>query len=388
MNKFNSIALLSVLTVCVSTSCHRKASADGHEDHDHGHAVEEVTGHEGHDHSQMIPLTNVPGIRTQVADVPKSLSVWIPAEVMADESSQFVLTSPLNGILGALKVTPGRLVEASTALAEINSPELARMYADWLAAKAKLMKAESALAREERLDSKKATSQRDLEEAISEASIARAEERSARMALEACGMAAEEDTAGSKWVLKAPRAGTVINYKAISGQGISAGQELGYFLAAGPVIVRMELAPAHIGNWELGHTFTVKHSGGRQWDGKLEGALPALSPDTMRQSYRLRLTGSSLPLPGTPVEVQIPYPPSITLPQAALQRLEGLWGVYIVENGHAEFRPVARGQDIKGEVIILDGIKSGETVVVEGAYLLKAYQQKLAHPDEEEGHVH
>jgi cobalt-zinc-cadmium efflux system membrane fusion protein len=71
-----------------------------------------------------------------------------------------------------------------------------------------------------------------------------------------------------------------------------------------------------------------------------------------------------------------------------LQRLEGLWGVFVVEHGHAEFRHVVRGQDIKGDVIILDGIKPGETVVVEGAYLLKAYQQKLAHPEEEEGHVH
>jgi|GEM_PF-2372413 len=387
MNKSKSIAILSLLIICLLTACHKKASGDGHEDHDHGHAAE-AAGHEGHDHTQMIPLTNVPGIRTQVTSAPKELSVWIPAEVMADESSQFVLTSPLNGILIALKVTPGRLVEAGTALAEINSPELARIYADWLAAKARLMKAESALSREERLDSKKATSQRDLEEAISEASIARAEEESARMTLEACGVTAGRDTAGSKWVLRAPRAGTVINYKAISGQGISAGQELGYFLAAGPVIVRMELVPTNVGNLGLGQTFTVKHSGGRQWNGKLEATLPALSPDTMRQAYRLRLAGNSLPLPGTPVEVQITYPPSITLPQAALQRLDGLWGVYIVENGHAEFRPVVRGQDIKGDVIILNGIKPGETVVVEGAYLLKAYQQKLAHPDEEEGHVH
>ena len=34
------------------------------------------------------------------------------------------------------------------------------------------------------------------------------------------------------------------------------------------------------------------------------------------------------------------------------------------------------------------GLKPGETVVAEGAYLLKALQQKHATPEGEEGHVH
>ena len=38
--------------------------------------------------------------------------------------------------------------------------------------------------------------------------------------------------------------------------------------------------------------------------------------------------------------------------------------------------------------LVLEGVKPGETVVAEGAYLLKALQQKLATPEGEEGHVH
>jgi cobalt-zinc-cadmium efflux system membrane fusion protein len=101
--------------------------------------------------------------------------------------------------------------------------------------------------------------------------------------------------------------------------------------------------------------------------------------------------GDSLPLPGTPVEVEIPFPASITLPQAALQQVEGRWGVFVVvcdEACHAMFRQVARGQDIKGAVVILDNIAPGERVVADGAYLLKAYQQKLAGPGDEGGHAH
>jgi cobalt-zinc-cadmium efflux system membrane fusion protein len=391
----HAIVLMTIFALSLSLACQRKKDSHDHDHaHDNGthkHAEKAATWFESHDHdndhdhSNQTTLKDVPGTRTQTVSEPKELAIWLPAEVIADESSQFVLSSPVNGILGTLLVPPGRQVATGVALAEVRSPELARLHADWLSAKARLLRAETTLAREERLDAKKATSQRDLEEAVSEASIAKAEEESARLALESLGITAEHG--GAKWTLKAPRAGAVIDYKAISGQGVSAGQDLGFFLADGPVIVRMEIDQTSAGSWKPGQVFQVKHSGGQQWDGRLEGIVPALSSDTLRQTYRVRLSGDSMPLPGTPVEVQIPFPPSITLPQAALQQIDGQWGVFIAHHGYAEFCPVVRGRDIKGEVMILSGIKPGQIVVVEGAYLIKAYQQRLANP-EEEGHVH
>ena len=49
-------------------------------------------------------------------------------------------------------------------------------------------------------------------------------------------------------------------------------------------------------------------------------------------------------------------------------------------------RPVGRGRDLGGEVEILSGLEAGETVVVEGAFLLKAEAEKGA--GEGEGHEH
>ena len=336
----------------------------------------------------MIPLKEVPGIRTQVVAEPKNLSIWVPAEVIADETSQFMLSSPVSGILGPLLVPPGRSVSAGTVLAEVRSPELARMHADWLTASARLKKADADLAREERLDAKNATSQKELEKAREGAAIARAEEESARRTLESIDLAPEQGRGGAAWRLRAPKSGAVVEYKAISGQGVSAGQELGFFVAAGQSIARMELVAENVASLKLGQFFAVRQSGGGAWQGKLEGIAPALSSDTMRRSHRLRIIGNAQPLPGASVEVEVPFPPSIVLPQAALQQVEGRWGVYKTHHGHAEFCPVARGQGIGGEVMILGGIKPGESVVVEGAYLLKAYQQKLANPDDEGGHVH
>ena len=98
--------------------------------------------------------------------------------------------------------------------------------------------------------------------------------------------------------------------------------------------------------------------------------------------------GGSLPIPGTSLEVKVPLERAVYLPQAALQQVDGHWGVFVAGQGEAVFRPVRRGLDVKDEVLVLEGLKPGETVVAEGAYLLKAFRQKRAQPEEGGGHGH
>ena len=44
--------------------------------------------------------------------------------------------------------------------------------------------------------------------------------------------------------------------------------------------------------------------------------------------------------------------------------------------GAFEIRPVGRGRDLGGEVEVVAGLRAGETVVVDGAFLLKAEADK------------
>jgi cobalt-zinc-cadmium efflux system membrane fusion protein len=77
----------------------------------------------------------------------------------------------------------------------------------------------------------------------------------------------------------------------------------------------------------------------------------------------------------------------IAVPVAALQRLEDKWCVFVPrESGVFEIRPVGRGRDMGGEVEIVSGLKAGETVVVEGAFLLRAEAEKAR--GEGEHHEH
>ncbi len=66
-----------------------------------------------------------------------------------------------------------------------------------------------------------------------------------------------------------------------------------------------------------------------------------------------------------------------TVPAAALQRLEGGWFAFIPKgDGTFERRQVGRGRTLAGDVEVLSGLKAGEQVVVEGAFLLKAEVEK------------
>jgi len=76
------------------------------------------------------------------------------------------------------------------------------------------------------------------------------------------------------------------------------------------------------------------------------------------------------------------------VPAMALQQLAGGWCVFLptAEEGAFERRPVGRGRTLGNEVEVLSGLKEGEKVVVEGAFLLKAEAEKAAGGGESHAH--
>jgi len=333
-----------------------------------------------------IPLKDIRGLRLMQVDESKHPGRWVPGEAVGDEAAQALLSSPVKGIVSQLSAIPGQRRSAGSTLAVIQSPELAHLKAQWLSAKARLDRTQADLAREERMFRAGAGARRDLEAVQSEAATAQAEEEAARLGLEAVGL--KPGTPGASFALKAPAHGSVVAWKVQRGQGVEAGQELGSFQAAQAAVVRLELSQPGPSGWSIGAESEVRQGNGRTWRARLESLPTTLTSDTRRLSYRLRLVGGPLPMPGTPVEVKVPLERGLYLPQSALQQVEGQWGVFVVDRAQAQFRPVRRGIEVKDEVLVLEGLKPGETVVAEGAYLLKAFQQKRTQGEGEEGHGH
>ncbi len=378
MNRMlTSLPLVALLLT--GLGCSRKPGPQA-EAHDHAH--EEIT----EAHGDRIPLEGIRGLRLMAVPKPRVEGRWVPGEAQGDESAQALLSSPVKGIVSRVVAIPGQSLAAGAALALIQSSELASLKAAWISAKARLDRTQADLAREERLLQAGAGARRDLEAVQSESATAKAEEEAARLGLEAVGLKPGE--AGATFTLRAPTRGAVLAWKVQRGQGVEAGQELGSFQAAQASVVRIELGEPGPSDWNHGSLTEVRQSDGRTWQARLEGTATALTPDTRRRGYRLRLLGGSLPIPGTPVEAKVPMEQGIYLPQSALQQVDGRWGVFVVDKTQASFRPVQRGTEFKDQVLVLQGLKPGETLVAEGAYLLKAYRQKRTQPEGEDGHGH
>jgi cobalt-zinc-cadmium efflux system membrane fusion protein len=360
---------------------------DAHDDAEPGGQAPEA--HDGHAHPDdegplELDLDHLRGVAFVEVGAPREEGAWFPAEAEVEETAAAALTTPVAGIVIALRAAPGERVARGAVVAEIESPELAGLRAGYLTARARAGRAEAEAARERRLAAAAATSERDLEAAEAEAAVARAEVEGARQALAARGAVPEAE--GAVFRVRAPVAGVLARLGVVLGESVEAGRELGRLGAGDSRRVRVELALPGPQSWSAGARTEVRRADGRRWDARVEGVPAALSPDTRRLTYRLRLEGGPPLLPGTPVEARVPLATAVVLPQQAVQRVEGTWGVFVREGDRAVFREVRRGAELGGDVMVLEGVEPGEEVAHEGAYLLKSLYLQLSGGGESHDH--
>lgn len=348
------------------------------------HQVEAFDGREHQAEPGRVALAGVRGVAFAPVERPIEEGVWRPAEAIADESERAVLAAPVSGVVATIHVPPGKEVGAGTALLTLRSPELAGLTAAWLSRRAVREQAAAELAREERLASAGAGALRELEAAQAALGVARAEEEAARLALEARGVT--PGRAGASVAIRAPKRGRVATYDVLAGAGVDAGQQLGTFETGSATIVTVELPLPGPPAWVPGAAAGVRRGDGAAWQARVEGLPTSVSPETRRLRYRLRLAGGDALVAGTPLEVRVPLPPGIVVPQDAVQQIEGEWGVFVVSGSAAVFTPVRRGPELGGDVVVLSGLASGQRIATSGAYLLKALVLKQAGEGEEHAH--
>jgi cobalt-zinc-cadmium efflux system membrane fusion protein len=375
-------ATAGAIALLVALACGRSPGGAGspHED-EHGHAAdehaEEGGGHAGQGPEEArFDLAGVRGVAFGPVGEPREEGAWFPAEAVAETSAAAAVTTPVGGIVAALLAEPGQVVARGEALVEVTSPEVADLRADWLLARARRVRAESEVRRERRLLAAAATSEREAEAAEAEAAEAAAAEEAARLALEGRGL--DPQRPGTKLLVRAPRAGILASFAVALGEGVDAGQELGRLVAPGARHAQVELPLPGPAAWEPGAETEARHSDGRAWRARVVGVPAALSNETRRLTYRLRLEGEALPFAGTPLEVRVPLARAVILPQGAVQQIEGTWGVFVREGEAASFRPVRKGPELGADVLVLSGVAPGESVALEGAYLLKSLYLKQA----------
>lgn len=373
---------LAWIPVVVLVSCSSPEGA--HDEHAETEAGHEESGDATSHETGVVSLDGVRGVTFEPVGEPRDEGAWFAAEAISDPGAETALSTPVAGTVTALRAAPGDAVARGATVVELTSPELADLVATWRSAGAERERAERELVRERRLLAGEATAPAAVEAAEADAAVAAAKEESARLALTGRGVSSGE--AGALYRVRAQRSGVVSSLEVALGEAVESGRRLGTIVAPGAALARVELPQPGPTSWERGARSEARRADGHRWEAIVEGTPPEVAAATRRLSYRLRLAGAELPLAGTPLEVRVPLARGIVLPQDAVQQLEGVWGVFVRDGERARFRPVRKGPELGGDVLVLEGVVPGEIVATDGAYLLKALWLKRAGGGE--GHDH
>jgi cobalt-zinc-cadmium efflux system membrane fusion protein len=314
--------------------------------------------------------------------------VTLLGELAVDQRAYAEVGSPVAARVTRLLASPGDAVRAGQTLLELTSPELARERAEYLSASARLTLAEAALERARGLSAEKIVPLREVQEAESAAGEARAALRASRAAIAAFGVEPPVDdgdgATSSLYGLRSPVTGVVIERTAVIGQMLD---------PSAPAFRIGDLSTL----WLTVHTFERDAVRIRQGvSARL--SFPALPGQdfagtvTMVGGYVERESRTvpvridvenrdKLLRPGMSATATLPVGETgaaiLTVPVASVQRVRNEWCVFLPKDAnHFEIRRIGRGRDLGSEVEVLSGLRTGDTIVVDGAFLLKAQAEK------------
>lgn len=320
---------------------------------------------------------------TKVEQRPGGEGVSVVGELQADQGRYAEVGAPVTARVVRLIASAGQSVRAGQVLAELRSVELGRARADYDTAQARVTLARAALDRKRAL-ADRIVPRREVQEAEADLAGVQAELRAAGATLQALGASARGGSDPSRLPLIAPIAGTVIERNIALGQMIDPEHvafrvgDLGSLWLIAHVFERDAVrvavgAPARVTLAAYpGQTFTGRVAYiGRQVEAQSRTIPVRVELANPQQSLRPGMSASAW------LQVSTAGQNVVTVPVSALQRVRDQWVVFVPKSVRTfEIRTVGRGRDLQSEVEILSGLRPGETVVVDGAFLLKAEAEK------------
>lgn len=319
--------------------------------------------------------------------------VSLLGEVTVNEDSYSQVGAPISARIVKINAGPGQRVTKGTQLAVLQSTEIGKVRSENITAQARLQLAQQTLERKRRLAGEHIVAQRDVQEAEAAVASAEADVRASRSSLQA--LDATDNTADtSELSLRAPISGTVIERTALLGQLAEPAQPLFKIADLSTVWLSVHAFERDAVRLQSGKTarVTLPALPGQTFHAKV--TLIGKQVDAVSRTVPVRIAianTSGVLRPGMSATAWVPLGESsqqvITVPAASVQRLENQWYVFIPKSQDTfELRQVGRGRDLEGEVEIVSGLKPGETVVVDGAFLLKAEAEKSRGEGKEHEH--
>lgn len=336
--------------------------------------------------------------------------LMVPARITFSPKDVAKVAARVPGRLASIEVVPGQKVKKGETLGFLESAELGQARAEYLSAATRARVAENNYQREKELLAKGITSEREMRQAESEAAAARAQTNAADGKLHSLGLNDSEIKAlkadehySSRFAARSPLDGTVIEVGGTVGQAVEPTSTLFTVADLRELWILLDVYEAQLPLIAVGQgvNFTTSAQPGRNFRGLVQHigefvdektrtvtvrlAVPnpdgALKPGMFAQAEITTLHGDSAD-GGPTAQANLP----LVVPSAAVHKVGEDNVVFIVEETN-RFRAVKVkvGERSAEEVEILSGADEGQTVVTQGAFILKS---ELSKESMGEGHSH
>jgi cobalt-zinc-cadmium efflux system membrane fusion protein len=391
------IALL--LPLAASTACGGREKEEAHEetgDHAGEEKGAEVQAEEGvlvvdAEVLRDLKLTTFPAELR-----PGGEGVTALGELKVNGDAYAEAGSPIPARIVRLIASPGQAVRRGQPLAELQSVELGQARAQRTGAAARAELARQTVERKRGLAADRIVSRGELQRAEAEAAEAAAELRAAEASVEALGVGRGSIGIGggggggglSGFTLLSPVSGTVLERTAVQGQSADPSQALFRIGDLSQLWLVVQAPERDVVRMRTGSSAEItlaalpgqKLRGTIAWIGREVDAHSRTVPVRIvipNQDGRLKPGMFATAF----IETGAQGEQVVAVPAIALQRMDDQWVVFLPRglprgNGRFEVRPVERGRDLGDEVAILSGLKPGERVVDEGAFVLRAEAEK------------
>jgi len=324
-----------------------------------------------------------------------SAEVDLLGEVEVDRDAYAEVAPPIDAQVVRLLAGQNSVVREGDPLAELRSPELGRARAELMTAETRAQLAARTFERKRALAAERIVAARELQQAESELQEAQAALRSVTSALRALGAdpgGGEVPDDPSRFVVRSPIAGTVLERKAVVGQLAQ---------ASAPMFRVANLRRV----WLTVHAFerdalqlmpktpvrmTLAAMPGREFRGNVTLVGREVDASSRTLDVRVELPNPDGALrPGMSATAHVPLQSGVgaalTVPTAAVQRVGEEWVVFTpMGEGAFQMRSIGRGRDLGDEIEVVRGVSAGDTIVVEGAFLIKAEAEKAVGGDDHE----
>jgi membrane fusion protein, heavy metal efflux system len=312
------------------------------------------------------------------AELPDYLD--ITARIQADPTGVVRVYAPVSGRLLSVEVRPADYVQEGQVLATLASADLAQAWAAYRQAQADAQVKQQALERSRLLYENHVIALRDYQQTQADAQSAAAALASARTRLELLG--ADPDKSADQVSIRAPRSGVVIEVGAAPGEfaksldnsnPLCTIADLSAVWAVGDVYEK-DVASIHVGDPA---TVTATAYPGEPRRGRITAIGSALDTTTRTLKVRVVLANPGLRLKPdmfATIRAVRTVRTAVVVPEAAVLR-EGSSAFVYVQRVPGRFvrRAVTLGRDADHHQLeVTSGLTPGDTVVVDGAELLRA----------------